>query len=94
VPSTSHFRAGRAGSWPWTGSLQALSVRGGPKTYTQDAKKGKQNTRVGKPSCHPFSLSRTRLGEKEDAAALWDFGARVLKGFNETFLSEILTRNK
>lgn len=82
------------GSWPQAGSLQALSVGDGPKTYTQDAKKGKRNTRVGEPSCHLFSLSKTRLGEKEHAVALWDFTARVLEGFNKTFLSEILMQNK
>lgn len=80
VPSTSR-RAGR-GSWPQSGSLQVLSVWDGPKTYTQAAKKDKQTTRVGEPLCHPFSLSKTRLGEQKYVLALWDFSAHVLTGLS------------
>lgn len=91
MPSAS---AGQGGSWPQSGSLQILSVWDGPKTYTQHAEKDKQNTRVGEPLCHPFSLSKMRLGEKKCVVALWDFTAHVLTGFIKTFLSEILMQTK
>lgn len=81
VPSTSCFRARRAGSSSQTGSLQALSVRDGPKTYMQDTKKGKRNTRVGEPSCHPFSLSKTRLGEKKHTCSPVGLQCSCAEGF-------------
>lgn len=42
-----------------------------------------------------FSLSKTRLREKDRAVALWDWTrAHVMKDFNKTFLSKIHIQNK